>query len=1353
MDQSLELSILKIKDENLVLPWPTTSAQLQANGGKILEIKKENPMKIWPFSELYEAGQKKLEESLQFVNKSFAALMRSVNEIREQDFESSSEDVPRVMIPPVTPHTKKTKRTRARRGQPRVDKRSTSSSWMKLSDNNAEDIGQSEILPDKAVAKKSKKVKITRSSRMKSSDANCNEIFVEGDQKLMSVKTRKKKNVKMKIIESETTTPNIKLSMQKNDVEGDWNSNMNMLEPHSKSPDNELQESKASQENPKPVSPNFEKDKTSEAVDQTIQQNIIPASPEPTTKKEIDTEQKVLTSPEFMEVENEIPGIKQLISLHETLIESHQKSALAPLSSRKVSEDQNDTDKNTASPDFKQDEKELNDVKKSRSMEEQIFSCKKKNPVINIAKLRMPELSLNTIQGSPQVPLTLTFDASDEEDIADSIEEMTEGEPEQRKSKRQQNIVSDTIKGTPVGTVSSDALCIPRRSLDFNLRLSDSASDMETSIHEAAIATGDMNFDEQEPSTVSLGLEQDSKHENQGRMLEITSTTTSQSVSLCSSSANTVVLDSEDQSSMSQESCSSETEEQEKTPPRRSTRASKRPSLLTGLASKRLSTPAKLAAKRIAANKKAYENSLSVPNTVDTEDSSDESSESKRPKITKPVPVFRKKLAIPSRLPMSTSSQRVMPRTKRNLTDVESGGLLSPSQPRLKYMKCASPLCHDKTKSKKLPIQKSRNTILNRSTASSRARRTPGPLTPSRTRGFAFATISGPNICFTSPSRPVNLTADVQSFIKRNTPQKVDYEEQLAEKKQQLEEKQRRERELKKKKEEEKQRKIEEKKRKRSMRLREAAEKREQRLREEKEKQLKQVEQWEKRIADADKTKVLRKKEETAKVKKIKKKQVEAEEQRRREEEERIRKIKQQEQEKEQRLQEHKFLKEQEAAMKRQAEQKKILEKQKMDKLKEEKEIAEQLRKEEEETMKREEEEKSKRMKAEAANKLRLQKLEKEAEKKRKIQEEIDKKNAETARIEQERIEKEKEAQLKLKEEALRRQEEAIRRKEKEEARKRKQQEAKALAEEKALRKKEEEIARAEELRRRREEMRKEDEMKREEERLRREQEKKKLDDEKRRKKEIAEKEKLRKIQESNERLKKLEEEHKREKDKLKAMNPATFNQSLHHTPGPSNHNSTYTLDENAAPIGPIFNNTMDVGAGPSRLNSTYTSENAVPSGAVYNETMNESAGPSGHNSTYTLEKNTSHLHESPQSYDMTPNRKGKVFAPSTEENYNIDDIASDDSTDDDENPRKVVPRWSKGPMLRSQIIKQYYNPPDLKITFRNALEEMKLEKIFGGSKSRYFKRTSSAHWDSPIMPPGHISFTDQCRGFDDLDD
>lgn len=76
-------------------------------------------------------------------------------------------------------------------------------------------------------------------------------------------------------------------------------------------------------------------------------------------------------------------------------------------------------------------------------------------------------------------------------------------------------------------------------------------------------------------------------------------------------------------------------------------------------------------------------------------------------------------------------------------------------------------------------LQTSRTTFLNRSTAASRSRRTPGLASPSvgsRTRAALFsATTFNPMMSkphLSTPSRHGNLSTDVQSFIKRNTPQK-----------------------------------------------------------------------------------------------------------------------------------------------------------------------------------------------------------------------------------------------------------------------------------------------------------------------------------------------------------------------------------------------------------------------------------------------------------------------------------------------------------------------------------------------------------------------------------------------------
>lgn len=44
----------------------------------------------------------------------------------------------------------------------------------------------------------------------------------------------------------------------------------------------------------------------------------------------------------------------------------------------------------------------------------------------------------------------------------------------------------------------------------------------------------------------------------------------------------------------------------------------------------------------------------------------------------------------------------------------------------------------------------------------------------------------------------------------------------------------------------------------------------------------------------------------------------------------------------------------------------------------------------------------------------------------------------------------------------------------------------------------------------------------------------------------------------------------------------------------------------------------------------------------------------------------------------MTPVRKKKSKSNS-EENYGIDDLHSDDSTDEEEQPRKTIPNWAVG--------------------------------------------------------------------------
>ncbi|XP_059330292.1 inner centromere protein [Ammospiza nelsoni] len=100
-------------------------------------------------------------------------------------------------------------------------------------------------------------------------------------------------------------------------------------------------------------------------------------------------------------------------------------------------------------------------------------------------------------------------------------------------------------------------------------------------------------------------------------------------------------------------------------------------------------------------------------------------------------------------------------------------------------------------------------------------------------------------------------------------------------------------------------------------------------------------------------------------------------------------------------------------------------------------------------------------------------------------------------------------------------------------------------------------------------------------------------------------------------------------------------------------------------------------------------------------------------------------------SYEMTPQSKKELKVPLTSSNDYGMDLNSDDSTDDESQPRKPVPAWATGNLLSQAVIRQYYNPPDVDALF-GAIPSPKLEDIFYKNKPRYFKRTSSAVWHSP---------------------
>jgi len=101
-------------------------------------------------------------------------------------------------------------------------------------------------------------------------------------------------------------------------------------------------------------------------------------------------------------------------------------------------------------------------------------------------------------------------------------------------------------------------------------------------------------------------------------------------------------------------------------------------------------------------------------------------------------------------------------------------------------------------------------------------------------------------------------------------------------------------------------------------------------------------------------------------------------------------------------------------------------------------------------------------------------------------------------------------------------------------------------------------------------------------------------------------------------------------------------------------------------------------------------------------------------------------------SYDMTPARHELPPEPSQdEENYGLDDLNSEEDTDDEDCPRKVVPKWAEGSQLRTALLKQCYMGPDLDMIFAN-VEMPDLSSMFAQQRKRFFKRTSSAVWETP---------------------
>merc|ERR1719334_1926279 len=125
-------------------------------------------------------------------------------------------------------------------------------------------------------------------------------------------------------------------------------------------------------------------------------------------------------------------------------------------------------------------------------------------------------------------------------------------------------------------------------------------------------------------------------------------------------------------------------------------------------------------------------------------------------------------------------------------------------------------------------------------------------------------------------------------------------------------------------------------------------------------------------------------------------------------------------------------------------------------------------------------------------------------------------------------------------------------------------------------------------------------------------------------------------------------------------------------------------------------------------LDSTYNK----PGDATFNKTLDRTNNPS--------------------SYDITPARHElPTPPPQTEDNYGVADLRSDSDTDDEDNPKKQVPKWAEGTQLRTALLKQCYMGPDLDQIFFT-IEMPDLTMMFDQQRKRFHKRTSSACWETP---------------------
>ncbi|VDN01319.1 unnamed protein product [Thelazia callipaeda] len=155
-------------------------------------------------------------------------------------------------------------------------------------------------------------------------------------------------------------------------------------------------------------------------------------------------------------------------------------------------------------------------------------------------------------------------------------------------------------------------------------------------------------------------------------------------------------------------------------------------------------------------------------------------------------------------------------------------------------------------------------------------------------------------------------------------------------------------------------------------------------------------------------------------------------------------------------------------------------------------------------------------------------------------------------------------------------------------------------------------------------------------------------------------------------------------------------------------------------------------------VNENISSADIMMESSVTADTMCEeeknlhATSPNKKNDDAILNKNDGNDQTLEKSMDISVVESTNVIG----NNYNIDDLSSNDETDDEDNPRKPIPLWAMGDQLRNALQEQFSNSQINPDVVFGTIQPPILKEIFGKNYAGPNKRTSSAKWSSPLSNP-----------------